>query len=165
MSAETRMNGVNIEKKCSQCNEFKLLIDYSYKANGLYNTRNWCKECESIKNKEYQKTYIYDKDKKKYSHKQYYEEHKEEIIRKSRLNVLKNKYNLTKEEFDKLSENGCYACYSMERLCVDHDHKTNEIRGILCHKCNSALGLLEEDEDRILRLAAYIKESKGKYAV
>lgn len=39
------------------------------------------------------------------------------------------------------------------RLAVDHDHETNEIRGLLCSRCNTALGLLG-DTAALLRAAA-----------
>lgn len=39
------------------------------------------------------------------------------------------------------------------RLGFDHDHATGEVRGVLCSKCNSALGLLGDDP-RLIRAAA-----------
>ena len=48
-----------------------------------------------------------------------------------------------------------------KRLFIDHNHTTGEIRGILCHHCNSALGLLKEDENRILALLQYNRKHNG----
>ena len=42
-------------------------------------------------------------------------------------------------------------------LDVDHCHTTNRIRGVLCHHCNTALGLLGDDIARIAALAAYLE--------
>lgn len=40
---------------------------------------------------------------------------------------------------------------------IDHNHSTGEVRAILCHGCNVALGLLGEDPERIQRLADYAR--------
>jgi Recombination endonuclease VII len=37
----------------------------------------------------------------------------------------------------------------LQFLYVDHDHRTGEVRGLLCNACNTAIGLLEEDRARI----------------
>jgi hypothetical protein len=44
------------------------------------------------------------------------------------------------------------------RLAVDHDHQTGRVRGLLCRRCNRALGLWEADEARMLALIAYVKD-------
>lgn len=46
-------------------------------------------------------------------------------------------------------------CGSTTRLHMDHDHETGEFRGLLCNGCNTALGLLKENVDRIRGLAKY----------
>lgn len=51
------------------------------------------------------------------------------------------------------------ACGSELRLHVDHDHATGRVRGRLCGTCNSALGMLGDDLERIRGLAAYLEES------
>jgi len=42
-------------------------------------------------------------------------------------------------------------------LRVDHDHKTGDVRSLLCNKCNIALGIMGEDSVRINALADYAK--------
>lgn len=44
-----------------------------------------------------------------------------------------------------------------KRLHVDHDHKTGQIRGLLCSNCNTALGLLKDDLDLLQNCIEYIK--------
>jgi hypothetical protein len=42
-------------------------------------------------------------------------------------------------------------------LGVDHDHDTGEVRGLLCHSCNSGLGMFREDTRLMERAAKYIR--------
>lgn len=43
------------------------------------------------------------------------------------------------------------------KLVVDHCHATGTVRQMLCHNCNRALGLLQDDPERIRRAATYIE--------
>lgn len=43
-------------------------------------------------------------------------------------------------------------------LAVDHCHKTNVIRGLLCGRCNPALGYLQDSPDLARRAALYLEE-------
>jgi hypothetical protein len=40
--------------------------------------------------------------------------------------------------------------------CVDHDHATGRVRGLLCAACNAALGLLQDNPRVILSAADYL---------
>ncbi|MGR6923085.1 endonuclease VII domain-containing protein [[Actinomadura] parvosata] len=46
-------------------------------------------------------------------------------------------------------------------LAVDHCHKTGAVRGLLCQKCNSAIGLLNDDPELLLRANSYLKREGG----
>lgn len=50
----------------------------------------------------------------------------------------------------------CRICGTAERLVIDHDHTTGKIRGVLCRKCNSAIGFFEESTDRLRAAIDYL---------
>lgn len=94
-----------------------------------------------------------------------YLENKERLKPRHRETHLKRKYGLTLESFDALytSQGGkCAICLSElnpfhNHTCVDHDHATGAVRGILCHGCNTGLGYFRDDVQRLLSAAEYIK--------
>ena len=67
-----------------------------------------------------------------------------------------------------MKSSGCEVCGSFKRLTLDHDHSCcptgksceNCVRGILCHKCNTAAGLLDDSPEKMIGLAAYILSSR-----
>jgi len=74
---------------------------------------------------------------------------------------IRLKLKLTQDEVDKiLSPGACEVCGSKERLCIDHCHNTEKPRGLLCHKCNTALGLLGDDSQRLINLNRYLERSR-----
>jgi len=77
--------------------------------------------------------------------------------------MLRDKYGITAEEYDAIlsSQGGlCAICTrppGRRRLSVDHDHETGRVRGILCPRCNSVLGMVA-DSSKILHSAAVYLE-------
>ena len=45
---------------------------------------------------------------------------------------------------------------------IDHDHKTGELRGLLCHQCNVGLGNFSDSIDRMLTAILYLLKVKKK---
>jgi hypothetical protein len=75
--------------------------------------------------------------------------------------LLKNRYNLTIKEYNRLTkkqQGKCKICKtSCKRLFVDHNHKTGVVRGLICLKCNSAIGFLRDDIDIAQKIIKYLK--------
>lgn len=72
---------------------------------------------------------------------------------------LKNLYGLTLEDFNEfeMEQNGrCKICLKEEKLVVDHCHDSGLIRGLLCHKCNLALGLFDDNVETLQRAIDYL---------
>ena len=64
-------------------------------------------------------------------------------------------YGLTLAEYDSILENqdgGCAICGRSPRynLDVDHDHKTGQVRGLLCKPCNRHLLPAADDNQEVL---------------
>ena len=77
-------------------------------------------------------------------------------------------YGLTVADYEALVEKQggrCACCGATEpgrghvRWCVDHDHKTGQIRGLLCHRCNAGIGLLGDDLESVMRAVVYLQRS------
>ncbi len=70
----------------------------------------------------------------------------------------KELYGLSKVDFITLLEkqnNKCAVCLTDlrdQKQCVDHCHVTHRVRGILCVKCNTGIGMMC-DNVNLLKLA------------
>lgn len=78
---------------------------------------------------------------------------------------LQSDYGLTESDFQALmdkQQGTCRICQKdfgqeAKRACVDHDHYTGKVRGLLCTQCNTRLGWVEANWPRMLD---YLKETK-----
>ena len=59
------------------------------------------------------------------------------------------------------SASSCTICGIETNLVVDHDHKGQFIRGLLCNKCNKGIGLFQDDPDLLEFARIYILSSRG----
>ena len=81
--------------------------------------------------------------------KNYYVNNKDKMLENSKRCRYKNEYGITMSDYNNLFEkqSGCCAiCHKFyEALCVDHNHMTGKVRGLLCRKCNVGIGVLNDD--------------------
>jgi hypothetical protein len=56
----------------------------------------------------------------------------------------------------------CTICGERDKLVVDHDHVTSEIRGMLCDRCNRGLGHFRDDPDLLEYARIYLLAAKNK---
>ena len=140
--------------------------------------------------KEYQRKYREEnRDKINKQRKEYYAKNKERIQElkkkqynpnKQRDNILKKTYGITAQEYDamlKKQEHKCACCgihekdiktsnnqFGSKRLVVDHCHATGKIRSLLCNRCNTVIGMVEESTqilyDLEMYLAGYVETKK-----
>lgn len=108
---------------------------------------------------------------------EYRERHREEERQRrikdpglSRRIDLKQKYNLTPDQFDAMSlaQHGCCAVCNKPPagagrlgLVVDHCHETGAVRGLLCIRCNTGLGNLGDTEESLLRALEYLRNNRA----
>lgn len=84
-------------------------------------------------------------------------------------NYLKNNYKITQQEYEKLEEKQNHTCaicktsgfkmreHHFKKLVVDHCHTTGKVRGLLCHNCNRALGLLKDSKSALQNAINYLE--------
>ena len=113
-----------------------------------------------------------DGDKKRAQGKIYHAANKERINARQRVNCaaykgerLKRAYGITLAEYQQMLEiqdGRCKICGKKpgkRMLDVDHCHKTNKVRGLLCSKCNIGLGQFNDSLGLLLEAALYLEEN------
>jgi len=79
-------------------------------------------------------------------------------------NRIKNVYNLSLselKELEKTQDGKCAICFDdTAKLFVDHNHRTGEVRGLLCHYCNTGIGLFKDDICKLESAISYLERTK-----
>jgi hypothetical protein len=74
-------------------------------------------------------------------------------------------YKLSEQEYQQYlvtQEGKCAICHVfMTEPCIDHNHITKRVRQLLCRKCNTSLGLMNENEVSLENMIAYIRKHKN----
>lgn len=64
-------------------------------------------------------------------------------------------------EFRREHNEECQICSATDNLYIDHDHETDEVRGLLCPSCNSAIGLFKDNPNLLRAAIAYLERNRG----
>lgn len=100
---------------------------------------------------------------------EYYTKNREIKRPGKRKNWLKTQYGLSLEDYNQILIDQDFSCALCKKhmsnfnrpLHVDHCHQTDVIRGLLCHKCNTALGSLGDTKESIENVLKYLTVNQG----
>jgi hypothetical protein len=167
-------------KTCSRCGEKKTEQDFYSRANGRLTS--WCRPCHIKATAEYRARdpERWKKYQKEYRSKQprerlvgYSLAYKRRYPERVRDQWYRAEYGIGLAEYEALfsAQLGlCAACQepppttgtaTQRKLNVDHNHKTGEIRGLLCSHCNRILGFADDEASVLLALVAYLDRRRA----
>jgi len=166
---------------CTGCGEWKSLDNFQKHPNGMWGRKPHCRACSTRDTRvsRAKKPEVY-----RAAQKRYYHNNKDKERKRSReasrrpaqrvreKNVLfQRAYSLELEDArDLLSRQGnkCPICGDYIILCarkgetaacLDHDHKTGVVRGLLCSKCNTGIGMLGDSIEGLRKALEYLEKS------
>lgn len=163
-------------KICIKCKVAKEATDKLYYRLPSGRLRGMCRNCESVKYKDW---YITNKERHLLTSRKWQKKNPKKVtlyLRKYREThpkqyfqyALKGRYGLSLDEYWKMSklqggkcaicQNGENSNKSKKLLSVDHCHKTNKVRGLLCDRCNLGLGLLGDSSEIIAKALKYMRK-------
>lgn len=137
---------------CSTCGELKEENAFHRRARAISGRQGFCKSCCSSRQK------------------QRYSDGLSNPKTISDLKVRKHKstlsrYSLTQTQHEILidSHQGrCAICFEPANLKIDHCHTTLAVRGLLCFKCNTGLGLFRDSPKLLNKAAEYLWKSQQR---
>ena len=103
--------------------------------------------------------------------KQYRTNNKEKFLATERRSKLKNTYGITPEQYDAMlpaQNNSCAICRAKKpggrtkMFFIDHCHTTGKVRGLLCMRCNTGLGLFLDNTKFLSSAISYLKEHSNE---
>jgi hypothetical protein len=129
---------------CSQCKTLKEKAEFHRNASQKGGLQSTCKSCSKARVAAYKSANPVTRE-------------------KARGYSIKWKYGLSQEGVNTIlqtQKNRCPICLDVlnhSRMHVDHCHRSNKIRGLLCFNCNLALGHLKDNEETAARASSYLK--------
>lgn len=139
-------------KTCTKCGVVKPLSDFFKDNSKKHGYRAICKECSQAAFRAYTHRVGYNKIRY------------ERIKNAERWRHIAKKYGITPEQYAALLEaqgGQCAVCGTASSgrrpFCVDHNHITGEVRGLLCTPCNQMIGHAKDDPVRLRQAAKYLE--------
>ena len=154
---DARTHGIPAMKLCRDCEQVKPSTEFTHSRSRRDGLNHYCKACSRARGRaRYQKASS---------------DYKQRRVEAAYARKLKAQYNLTVEAYqERLAAQGgvCLICqrppedevFNNKRLCVDHDHETGKVRGLLCNSCNAAIGRMRDDPERLRRAIAYLSDQQ-----
>ncbi len=137
-------------KVCTRCKQDKEPIGFPAQARKKDGLSPWCRACHASWSVERRQRPDFRAKSLNYRYQQF--------------------YGLTYEQVVSMWEaqgQACAICGATDGLgknnwpSVDHDHTTGQIRGLLCHDCNTFIGFAKDDPAILARAIVYLEESKN----
>jgi hypothetical protein len=145
------------DRVCPNCDR-TLHVSHFYKSTQTKDRlERHCKDC--------QRAYVVDwqrRNKEKFNsyQREWRSQNKEKHAASAKYSKIRNKYGLSREEYDSLMEQShcgiCDADLTERKPALDHCHATGKIRGVLCSQCNTGLGMFHNNPEALRRAAEYL---------
>jgi hypothetical protein len=83
---------------------------------------------------------------------------------------LKSEYGLSELRYQRLAKTQGWLCLICddkpdvrgEKLVIDHDHSTGEVRGLICRRCNTGLGYFRDNANFLRHAVHYLNPAKRR---
>lgn len=137
-------------KVCSRCKVDKPNADFNVAKDNKDKLASRCRKCNAERGREWHKA------------------NPERTKANGRKGHLRRTYGLALDSYEDLliaQGNRCAICRNgliENHTCVDHDHDTGTVRGVLCRKCNTGLGQFNDEPLIIEAALAYLLSTKGR---
>jgi hypothetical protein len=154
-------------RKCDKCKQPKSLDEFAWNNKAKSIKAYSCRPCMTIYAKN---RYQLKKEEIKQKHRIYYNKVRLVAIKRTRDTELKKKFSITRDILNSMIDrcgNMCEICGASPTngrgLAIDHNHSTGIVRGLLCFRCNSAIGQLKADVTtlNISNALEYIKRTEA----
>ena len=164
-------------KRCASCGKTKPLTEFHKHTHNSNGYRPRCKVCRAIEQKalsrEYHAArYAKDREKRLAHHREYRKTHAKELAEKGKIwreanrdilrsKVLMRNYGITLEQWHEMFEKQGKACLICRSTTPNNkrgwhtDHGVT-VRGILCHHCNTGIGMFNHDIGRLKAAIRYL---------
>lgn len=143
-----------MKKKCKSCGKIKPYEDFAEHPRCVGGRNSKCRSCKNVMAADhYQRNKDIIREKRKGRH---------------RKTWTMQKYGLPEEKYQEMYaavDGRCQICNNHHKtLCVDHDHATGKIRGLLCTRCNFGLGNLKDDVSLLNKAIIYLQNASSDAA-
>lgn len=131
-----------------------------------------CRECHSKRSR---LRYEENREKEAERKRHYRKDNRERVLERERTRLagghrernLKRYYGMTPTDYKTIlaaQDGRCAICDTDDpaphpNFCVDHDHDTGRVRGLLCNACNVGLGRFKDSPELVRKAAAYLERA------